>query len=518
MASSARCRSPAASRSARELASRAAGLHAGGAFVQADATNTVWGAEVTVADSYRLRLHLGELSLPAGARLWVYGDDGESAGSFGPELAYQGSLWTPSVAGPTIRIEVELDRSALGAGTGYRFTIDEVAELLRLDAAGAPVLTPGPQAADSSCLVDVSCVGTGTFPAVGGAEKAVAQLDFITGPFMARCSGGLLNVAAGAPPGTPYPFLTANHCISTQSEASSLEATWDFKTPTCNGTPPAIGSLPKSNGATLLATGGSSDFTLLRLANLPAGRVALGWDATDPTLPSGTVLHRISYPAPDSFFDLRSQQYTRYQVKTGGQRKLCGPTEEGGDTDDATKFHHSVYLQGGTFGGSSGAPIMTGDGHVVGQLFGACGANPNDGCSADNDELDGNFSNTYKHAAAFLGGDSGTWLSTPELPGFEFQVQITAGSPVTGAMEDDCIAQTFCASGALAGRPEVFIKVIGPRPNGFLWVQISRFTPSEVEVWVRQISSGDVQYYDLLAVSANADDVPGRQDRMAFLP
>ncbi len=506
------------------LASQAAGLHAGGAFVQANAGSTVWGAAVTVDGAWRLRLHLADLHLPAGARLWVYGDDGETAGPFGAELAYQGGLWTPSVAGPTIRLEVELDRSDLQAAAPYRFTVDQVAQIFELDAAGAPRLTPAPQAVDSSCLVDVSCVGTGTFPVVDLASKGVAQVEFIIGPSVAECSGGLLNLAAGAAPGTPFPFLTANHCISTQSEASSLEATWDFKTPTCNGTPPAIGSLPKSNGATLLATGGSSDFTLLELQNLPPGRVALGWDASQATLPSGTVLHRISYPAPDSFFDLRSQQYTRYRVKTGANRVLCGPTEEGANTDDPTLFHHSVYLQGGTFGGSSGAPLMTGDGHVVGQLFGACGdpETVHDGCSTANDELDGNFSHSFQAMSAFLGimpsNELGRWLSTPELPGFEFQLRITAGSPVTGMAESDCIAETLCASGALAGRPEVFVKVIGPRPNGFLWVQISRFTPSEVEVWVHQLSSDDVQYYDLPSVGANADDVPGRQDRTAFLP
>ena len=505
-----------------DLATRAAGPLAGGAFVRASGGTTVWGGAVTVADAYRLRLHLADVYLPAGARLWVYGDDGAAEGPFGPELAHDGGLWTPSVAGPTIRVEVEVGPAALRKGTDYRFTVDQVAQIFPVDASGAPVLTPAPQAVDSSCLVDVSCVGTGTFPVVVQASKAVAELQFITGPYMAECTGGLLNVAAGAPAGTPYPFLTANHCISTQSEASSLEAFWDYRTTTCNGTPPSLGSLPTSNGATLLATGTSSDYTLLALSSLPSGRVALGWDATNATLPSGMVLHRLSHPAPDSYFDLRSQQYTRYQVRTGGQRKLCGvgyfPDQ---NTDDPTLFHHSGYTQGGTFGGSSGAPIMTGDGQVVGQLFGACGPNPDDGCSSDNDELDGNFANTFKYTGPVFGSipqPPGTWLTTPEQPGFQFQVRITSTSSVIGAAESDCIAETFCASGALAGRPEVFVKIIGPRPNGYLWVQISRFTPSEVEVWVQQLASGDVQYYDLPAVSPTADDVPGRQDRMAFTP
>ncbi len=507
------------------LAAEAAGLHAGGAFVRAGAGSTVWGGAVTVADAYRLRLHLADVHLPAGARLWVYGDDGETVGPFGPELASQGGLWTPSVAGPTIRLEVEVDGAALQAGAGYRFTVDRIGQIFRLDARGAPILTPAPQAVDSSCLEDVSCVTPATFPVVQQAEKAIAHLEFVPDSGgLAACTGGLLNVADGAPPGTPLPFLTANHCISTQAEASSLDAFWDYKTTSCGGALPPVASLPRTSGSTLLATGTDSDFSLLQLDSLPAGRVALGWDASQVTQPSGMVLHRISHPVPD--LDILPQQYTRYQVRSGGDRQLCGigffPNQ---DTDDPTLFIHSFYLEGGTFGGSSGAPLMKGNGQVVGQLFGACapeGGDPNDGCATENDELDGNFANTYGYIAQYLGAappPPGQWLTTPEQPGFEFQVRITNDSgPVTGAAEPGCIVETFCASGALAGRPEVFVKLIGPRPNGYLWVQISRFTPSEVEVWVRQVSSGDVRYYDLAAVSATSDDVSGRQDRMAFSP
>jgi hypothetical protein len=114
---------------------------------------------------------------------------------------------------------------------------------------------------------------------------------------------------------------------------------------------------------------------------------------------------------------------------------------------------------------------------------------------------------------------AGPWLSSPDLPGFEAKVRITAGQTVTNsAREPDCIVETLCASGALVGRPEVFLKVIGPRPNGFLWSQLSRFTPSKVEVWLRQISTGIVRYYVLPAVPPTSDEVSGLQDRTAFLP
>lgn len=110
----------------------------------------------------------------------------------------------------------------------------------------------------------------------------------------------------------------------------------------------------------------------------------------------------------------------------------------------------------------------------------------------------------------------GPWLSSSALPNFEAKVRIN--DVTEGAREPRCIAESLCVSGALAGRPEVFIKVIGPRPNGFLWTQLSRFTPSKVEVWLRQTATGVVRYYELSAVPASSDDVSGLQDRRAFVP
>lgn len=105
------------------------------------------------------------------------------------------------------------------------------------------------------------------------------------------------------------------------------------------------------------------------------------------------------------------------------------------------------------------------------------------------------------------------WLAAPGLPGFEVKVRIgtTAGASVA-----DCVPETLCVSGALAGRPELFVKVVGPRPNGHLWVQVARFTPSPAEVWLRRIATGRVNHYLLGPVGPASPGVPGLQDRRAF--
>jgi hypothetical protein len=104
-------------------------------------------------------------------------------------------------------------------------------------------------------------------------------------------------------------------------------------------------------------------------------------------------------------------------------------------------------------------------------------------------------------------------------PDFCFRVNIgSPGSTIPGKREPACIDETVCVSGALAGRSEAFLRILGPRPNGFLWPTIVRFTPSRVVVDMHQLSSGDTNTYVLPAVPPGVDDLSGLQDRTGFLP
>ena len=79
-------------------------------------------------------------------------------------------------------------------------------------------------------------------------------------------------------------------------------------------------------------------------------------------------------------------------------------------------------------------------------------------------------------------------------------------------------AETVCVGGAVPGRSELFLRVIGPRPNGFLWLNLVRFTPSRVEVEIEQLASGERKTYVLEQVPSQSDQLPGRLDRQAFSP
>lgn len=108
---------------------------------------------------------------------------------------------------------------------------------------------------------------------------------------------------------------------------------------------------------------------------------------------------------------------------------------------------------------------------------------------------------------------------TSELPGFRFWVRLSTPSGVLPTrMESDCLPETLCVSGSLPGRPEVFTRVVGPKPNGYLWPTIVRFTTSDVEVWVEQEATGERRYYQLDAASPGSDLLDGLFDRLGFLP
>lgn len=109
---------------------------------------------------------------------------------------------------------------------------------------------------------------------------------------------------------------------------------------------------------------------------------------------------------------------------------------------------------------------------------------------------------------------AGPYLTSPLVPGFRYKVRL-AGN-LAGKSESACLVQTACVSGAVAGRPEVLLRVVGPRPNGRLWPTIVRFTTAQVEVWIEQIATGTRRYYLLPALDPDSSDLGGTVDRDGF--
>ena len=115
----------------------------------------------------------------------------------------------------------------------------------------------------------------------------------------------------------------------------------------------------------------------------------------------------------------------------------------------------------------------------------------------------------------------GDWLTTSALPGFRVKARIQSGNdPIAGTKVEECIGETLCVAGALAGRAEVFARVVGPKPNGYLWPTIVKFSTSQIEIWIEQTATGAVRYYELAAVAPGADllRLDGLADKLGFSP
>jgi len=253
------------------------------------------------------------------------------------------SYWSPVVGGETLAVEIFVPTGA--DPTDLRLALPELSHLV--------VSLPNPGARkklfdigrSGSCNIDVACDDTG-FSSI--AIGAVAKYIFTTADgWSALCTGVLLN---DRDPGgfEPY-FLTANHCVGTQSEASTLNLYWFFERASCGG-PDPISVIQTFNGGALLATGAETDFTLLNLAQEPPGGVGFaGWTATAPKM--GADVTGVHHPSGD----LKKISYGRVEGLT---------TTFGLDGIEV------VWSSGTTEGGSSGSGLFDADDRLVGQLYG----------------------------------------------------------------------------------------------------------------------------------------------------
>jgi len=389
---------------ARALGKRAANLNVGAARGTGDA-GFVWTAEVRVPGATAVRLHLTGVDLPRGSELYVYNTAGQAFGPYtGRGPLGDGELHTNTVFGERLLLQLH---SSSASARAPRLTLAEVGAMgarfaaprykpegaFDADDLGSIAKAGNLCAANAACVVNAACQSSAP---VSIAKDAVAGMLYQSGASYYICTGGLVADTNSA---TVVPlFLTAHHCISTSGEASSLETYFDYET-TCsspNCTQP-YNNVGETVGATIKATGSTSDFTLVQLSSTPVspdGVVTyLGWLSTAVANTNNLALYRISHPQGSP------QAYSEQVVDTA--KGTCRGLARG-------NFIYSRDTVGATEGGSSGSPVINSAGQIVGQLYGACGTNLNDVCdSAHNATVDGAFAVSYPSLAAFLNPSGG---------------------------------------------------------------------------------------------------------------
>jgi len=473
---------------------------AGGVVTRSAAGDLVWSGEVRVAEARALRLHLGSVSLPPGSRVWAYSPAGETSSVPLRGRAQRTDLWTGVVSGESLWLEVAMPAAALGPGAEARFTLDRVVELVSLDADGRPRLGVGIEE-KSHCLVDAACVEDEFGPLMKDLRRAVARITFVRPDGSFLCSGGLVADAEPLQATQRAFFITARHCIATQEVAETVSARFGFRSLSCGG-PLADPELVQ--GADLLATVEPSDATLLELHELPSNPYFIPYDASPNAFQNGDLLHMLSHPGG------QPHHFTQVQADPG-----CANNDG---------IFSTVQIVGTAAGGSSGAPLVTAGGKLVAQLGGGCaGPGPEDSCDPGYFLYYGRLARSYEAFGPHLEEPppppENEYFTDPAYPGWKFRVVITAnGNPTLGTPENACIPETVCVSGAIPGRAEVFLRVVGPRPNGKLWPTLVKFTTSQVDVWIRQLSTGEEKHYTLSGAAPGIDELPGLFDRDGFDP
>lgn len=321
---------------------------------------TLWRLRISTQNAKSVQVIFSSFVIPHGAKLFLYNDSkSQLAGSF-------------------TALNMHPDSSFSLADFRGDHVIIEYFEPEQIDFEGEIIIGAIAQAykdllevmADED-FININCpIGKNAqLP-----KHAVCKMSFRSDGSQALCSGALINNTDND--GVPY-FLTANHCISTSAEASSLITYFNYENVGCNGETLTPLSL---SGATLLSTSQSSDYTLLLLSEIPTPDhqpYYAGWDIRDTMFQQVVSIHHPEgYPKKISF-DYDSIETNSYSLSW-----------DDGSSSPVGSHWQVEFDDGLTSQGSSGAPLFNPDYQIIGQLHGG----------SDNVEFYGKLAYSYKKA------------------------------------------------------------------------------------------------------------------------
>lgn len=322
--------------------------------------NMVWKATITSENALALGLYFSDFFLPKGAELFIYSPDKEQIiGSF-TEInnSESGVFATELIFGD--KLIIEYNEPAAVAGLG-RFTIDEVLHAYR----GVNNLKSSNTngfGGSGSCEVNVNCSEGADYE---NQKNSVVRLLIKEGSSSYWCTGSVINNVNNDR--TPY-ILSAWHCFDevTSTDLNQMIVYFNYQSATCDN--PSVEPIAKTmTGATKIASSSNSgtmgsDFYLVELQqNIPVDYNAyfMGWDRTGNGSTNGVTIH---HPQGDIkkistyITDLTTTTYSYTGAAINGSWEVV--------------WRETTNGHGVTEGGSSGSPIYSQNGFIIGTLTG----------------------------------------------------------------------------------------------------------------------------------------------------
>ncbi len=320
------------------------------AYPQGGANRPVtWTETIHSPGAKFLRIHFSKLNLPDGDYLTISGANGNDSWIYtGKGLHGTGQFWSFAVEDQTAIVELHSGPGKKGAKWGL--AIDRIVhgeKPLAIEPIPSRVICGDEGREAAVCHPEVN-------------SNPVARILFQSGGSSFVCTAWLV---AGSNANT---IVTNNHCIGNQTEASSVQAKFNYQTTSCGGSTQA--TTTDYAGGTFLKTGSKLDYTVMTLQGNPEAT----WGEYTATSKQPTVGLTINFPQ-----------------HPGGGLKRIGYWENAAHTVRCTAATVNASYSSATRksqmgygcdseGGSSGSPIMdAGTGRIIGlHHFGGVGNNP----------------------------------------------------------------------------------------------------------------------------------------------
>jgi V8-like Glu-specific endopeptidase len=312
-------------------------------YTIADGTQ-IWKKTISVPGAKAIIVHVNNFKPSAGSKLFVYSPDGKDIlGGFDAKSNADTLLNISPLAGNEIVIEYDVPANQIDKG------IIEINRIER-DTVGFSTKSSTNTYDEYACMINTQCYQKSAWRnEVNATVKLIISDQY--GSYY--CTGTLVNNTANK---NKFILITANHCITNQTDANNTSLCFEYESPNCNNTAPL--QIKMQTGTKLLATSEYVDFSLLEAKQTVPFEYQLymaGWSKSTSTSGPFATLHH----------------------PNGLPKKIS--TDE--DETNLAKGQYDIYLSnsmwivnnyevGSTAGGSSGAPLFDANHQIIGVLSG----------------------------------------------------------------------------------------------------------------------------------------------------